>query len=98
MRYEIHPGAEGEYQEAFVYYGTRRPESGLDFEAEFESLIGRICEAPRMYPVAYQPNIRRALMGGNFPYSIYFREIEGGIAVVALTHHSRRPGYWLDRV
>jgi hypothetical protein len=33
-----------------------------------------------------------------FPYSIYFREIEGGIEIVAISHHSRQQGYWLDRL
>ena len=38
MNYEIRPDAEGDYLEALVYYGNRRPELALEFEAEFEFL------------------------------------------------------------
>ena len=53
---------------------------------------------PLMYPVAHQPDIRRALMRRRFPYAIYFREIEDGVEIISLAHHSHKPGYWLDRV
>ena len=58
MNYEIRPEAEGDYLEALVYYGTGQPESALEFEAEFESLIERILESPRMYRVTREPGIR----------------------------------------
>jgi plasmid stabilization system protein ParE len=98
MNYSIRPEAEGDYLEALVYYGTRSAEAALRFEAEFISLADRIYERPQMYRVKYPPDIRQAPMGRRFPYSIYFREIEGGIEIVAISHHSRQQGYWLDRL
>lgn len=53
---------------------------------------------PRMYPVAHQPDICRELMRLKFPCTVYFREIEGGVEIISLAHHSRKPGYWLDRI
>ena len=97
MSYEIRPGAEDDYLEAFVFYGIRQPGMELEFEAEFESLVDRICEIPRMYRVKYLPDIRQARMG-RFPYSVYYREVEDGIEIIAVSHDSQRPGYWLDRI
>lgn len=51
-----------------------------------------------MYPVVWRPDIRRALMRRRFPYAVYFQEIENGIEIIALSHHSRKPGYWLARL
>lgn len=97
MNYEIRPGAEDDYLEAFVFYGIRRPGMELEFEAEFESLVDRICEMPSLYRVAYSPDIRKAPMR-RFPYSIYFRETEGRVEVIAVSHDRQRPGYWMDRL
>jgi hypothetical protein len=33
-----------------------------------------------------------------FPYDIVVRELSEEILVVAVAHHSRRPGYWRDRL
>lgn len=32
-----------------------------------------------------------------FPYTIFFRERDGAIEVVAFAHQKRQPGYWLGR-
>lgn len=98
MNYELNAGAEGDYLEALVYYGIRRSQLVLDFEAAFQSLIRRICDSPRMYPIVSPPDVRRARMGRPFPHSVFYREVEGGILVVAVHHPSRDPDYWLDRI
>lgn len=98
MRYESNPGVDKDYLEALVFYRTRWPQAALDFEAEFESLIERICEMPLMYQVIRQPDIRRAQMSRKFPYSIYFRVTGGVVEIIALSHHSRQQDYWLDRI
>ena len=67
------------------------------FEAEFESLARRICDAPQKYAVNHLPDIRQARMR-HFPYSIHFRETAEGIEIVLLAHSHRRPSYWPDRV
>ena len=97
MNYETHFEAEGEYQGALVYYGTRSAHSKLRFESEFESLVQRICDAPRLYAMAHPPDIRQARMR-HFPYSIYFRETADGITIVSVAHSRRKPGYWLARL
>ena len=51
-----------------------------------------------MYPVIHPPDYRQARMGCRFPHSIYYREVEGGILIVAVHHTRREPGYWLARL
>lgn len=97
MNYEIHSGAEEDYQVALVYYGARSGQSKLRFESEYESLVRRICDAPRMYAVVAPPDIRQARMR-HFPYSVLFRETADGINIIAVAHSRRKPGYWLDRL
>ena len=97
MSYEIRPGAEDDYLEAFVFYGIRRPGAELEFEAEFGSFIEHILESPRMYRVTHEPGIRQARMR-RFPYSIIYQETADGILVIAVAHHSRQQDYWLDRI
>lgn len=92
MNYEIRPEAEGDYLEALVYYGIRQAETALEFEAEFESLIERILESPQMYRVTHEPGIHQAPMR-RFPYSIVYQEVSDGILIIAVAHHSQRPGY-----
>jgi plasmid stabilization system protein ParE len=33
----------------------------------------------------------------SFPFSIIYRSDKAGIMVIAIAHHSRRPGYWITR-
>lgn len=33
-----------------------------------------------------------------FPYKIVYRNLPGAILIIAVAHHSRRPGYWRWRL
>lgn len=35
--------------------------------------------------------------GQCFPYDVVVREAGNEVLVIAVAHHSRRPGYWKDR-
>ena len=39
----------------------------------------------------------RMLTLQNFPYSLFYRIQGDEIRVIAIAHHSRRPGYWVGR-
>ena len=60
MNYEIHTGAEEDFQWALVYYGARSAQLKLRFEAEVESLVRRICDAPQRYAFNHPPDIGAA--------------------------------------
>ncbi len=39
----------------------------------------------------------RSLPLHSFPYSLIYRLQDDTVRVIAVAHHSRRPGYWIDR-
>jgi len=39
----------------------------------------------------------RSLPLHGFPYSLIYRLRDDTVRVIAVAHHSRRPGYWVDR-
>ena len=49
MRYEFHPEALDEYQEATLYYAERDPALALRFVEAVEDAIRRILEAPERW-------------------------------------------------
>nr|VFK68282.1 MAG: ParE toxin of type II toxin-antitoxin system, parDE [Candidatus Kentron sp. UNK]VFK73517.1 MAG: ParE toxin of type II toxin-antitoxin system, parDE [Candidatus Kentron sp. UNK] len=97
MTYTFHPAAESEHLETVAYYESQRKGLGADYLTEFESAMGGICEAPRRYPVARKPDIRRGKMK-KFPFTILFRGISGSVQILAIAHHRRHPEYWIGRL
>ncbi len=73
--------------------GARIADRFLD---EIKAAQANIGEAPELYRI-YGKDIRVARLL-TFPYSIYFRVKTSEIVVVAVSHNSRRPGYWRDRL
>jgi plasmid stabilization system protein ParE len=57
--------------------------------------VRELAERPKACP-AVRGQIRRKL-ARQFPYAVLFREEENEIAVVAVAHLRRRPGYWTHR-
>lgn len=96
MSYVFHPAAEAEHLQSVAYFESRSPGLGASYLAEFESITKLICESPRRYPIEKEPDVRRIGMK-RFPYSVLFREVAGVVQVLAITHHRRRPNYWLGR-
>jgi len=39
----------------------------------------------------------RSLPLHGFPYSLIYRLQDDAVRVIAIAHHCRRPGYWIDR-
>ena len=93
---ESRPEFEAELTEALLYYGWQSASAGERLLAEIQSALERIAAMPRMYQLHPEFGARRALLP-EFPYSIWFRETNGEVLFLALSHHSRRPGYWLER-
>jgi plasmid stabilization system protein ParE len=86
------PAAAAELLAAQEWYDTRAGGLGDRFFAAVDSLLPRIGENPRQFPLAYD-DLRRALVT-RFPYALFFRTEAEGIYVVACAHTSRTPFYW----
>jgi len=91
----VHPEAIAEARAAREWYHARNAEAAEAFMAELDLAIERIAEAPGQWP-PYLGDTRRYLLR-RFSFSVVFREVGNRVAIVAVAHARRRPGYWLGR-
>ena len=96
MSHSIHPEAEAEFEAAAEFYNEREEGLGDDLYDEVFATIDRIIEFPNSWP-GYSYRTRRCLCN-RFPYSIIYRVAENRVAIYAVAHQSRKPGYWKDRL
>jgi toxin ParE1/3/4 len=93
-------GAENEAAEAAAYYDGERPGLGDEFLDAVETAIHTIVEAPHRWPrwpgAASHLEIRRRYVK-RFPYSVAYLVHGNRIAILAVVHAKRRPGYWFGR-
>lgn len=96
MRFAFLAPAEVEYLEQVVYYESQQAGLGARFVGEVVAALQSVCEMSQRFPVVRPPALRRVGLR-HFPFSIYFRERDGAIEVVAVAPHRKRPGYWHQR-
>lgn len=96
MRYEFHPAALEEYNEAGFYYAQKQPGLDLRFIGSIENAIDRILKDPLRY-CPFDEDVRRGLTRV-FPYAILYTIEVDFILIVAVAHLSREPGYWKGRI
>ena len=58
MSYVFHPDAEAEHLESVAYYESKKPGLGASYLAEFEKVLGQVCESPQRYPIERKPDLR----------------------------------------
>ncbi|MFV8751807.1 type II toxin-antitoxin system RelE/ParE family toxin [Nannocystaceae bacterium ST9] len=95
MRYST--AAEAEIQDAVDWYATRRDDGALAdrFLDELARTESSISERPHAWP-EIEPGVRWVVMS-RFPYAMIYRVASNEVQVLAVSHHSRRHGYWRDR-
>lgn len=96
MRYEFHPEARIEYLEAVAHYEGRQAGLGARFTIEIESTIQRVVDSPSRWR-KIDGEIRRCL-AQTFPYGVLYSAEPDHVLLLAVMHHSRKPGYWRNRV
>lgn len=88
--------AEEELFEAASRYESERPGLGQEFLDAVSQSLAFAVRFPRAAPRARGPI--RSLIVSRFPYSVLYRPLErGGLRVLAVAHHKRRPEYWRGR-
>jgi toxin ParE1/3/4 len=92
----FHPEAEQEYLTALAWYRERSLIAAINFESGFAQAVLRIAENPQRWPIYFQ-DFRKYILR-QFPFSLVYQESSSEIVVFAVSHGSRRPGYWRDRV
>jgi plasmid stabilization system protein ParE len=95
VRIRFHPAAAAEVEAAVQWYAERSPIAARAFVAEVNACVERVAEAPDRWP-SYVHGTRRYLFP-HFPFSLVYRVRNGDLEIVAVAHHSRRPGYWRSR-
>lgn len=102
MKYRVHPEAEAEAEEAAEWYGAQVPALAIEFARQYALAVDWIAASPRMYAPADDapPDVecRNMLRLGRFPYRVVYALVGEDIYIVAVAHHSRRPGYWQTRL
>lgn len=95
-RVEYFPEASRELEDALEWYLERSLQAAEAFLRETERAVAVIAGASGIWPL-FEAGTRRYILH-RFPYNIIYREAEGGIEIVAVAHHKRRPRYWYSRL
>ena len=90
------PAAREEFLAAAQHYDAAVPGLGHEFIAAVEQAVARIAAFPE-FGSPHLMGTRRVVLR-RFPFSVVYLPEPEAVLVVAVAHHSRRPGYWRDRV
>ena len=96
----VHREAALEAEEAAAWYEAMRPGLGHEFSAATDAAIELVQEG--LVPLRPVPGdagrlgARRVILR-RFPYDVVVMERSGEWLVLAIAHHSRKPGYWKSR-
>lgn len=86
--------------EAVSWYEQEHPGLGIEFSHAINAALDLL--ELNIVPLASLPGIIgvsgiKRLVLKRFPFDIVVRELADEIVVIAIAHHSRRPGYWRKR-
>lgn len=87
--------ASHEMREAAQWYNKHEAGVGEEFLAEVDRAIDRLLFDPSARPTAGRDVHRQPV--DRFPFDLLYRIQTEHIEIVAVAHHSRKPGYWQRR-
>lgn len=90
------PAADREFAKIVAHYFKEQPRRAAAFVEELDRASGLLCDNP--YLGTPEEGEVRGYVLGRFPYTIYYVIRPDLILVIAISHHSRRPGYWRKRL
>ena len=96
LRVEFFEAAGDEIEFERGYYREHSITAEAAFLRELDHAISVVSEAPLRWPLHTQ-NTRRYVFP-SFPFSLVYIAENDVIVVVALESHSKRPGYWHQRL
>ena len=95
MRIRFSEIAHNELIDACDWYERQQAGLGARFRAEVRNAAIRIERSPLLFPVEFY-EVRRYVMN-RFPYSLRYVLRGDEIWVMAVSHHHRRPDYWVEQ-
>jgi hypothetical protein len=96
MRARFIKTAEREVDEAVAYFDTQRDGLGDRFEQDLQNTVAFVTTRPLSGKVISERVRKFGLR--TFRYNIIYMIDADEIIIVAVAHHRRRPGYWLNRL
>jgi hypothetical protein len=96
MEQEFHAEARQEFLHAVDRYEAEVPGLGDRLTAEVGRSLALLVEAPSI-GTPFGRRLRIFVIDDGFPFSLVYAEVREALFVIALAHHSRRPGYWRHR-
>lgn len=81
-----------EIRAAARWYLDRNPRAAAQFLQAVDHLLEQLGATPRLWP-QNRHGARRAVVR-RFPYTLYYRELQGEVVVVAVVHARRHPDAW----
>ena len=96
MRIDLSHEARGDIDSAIDWYLEKQAFTAAD---DFADEIDRALSLLAQYPVMGKTgrNTTRIRVLQDFPYSMIYRVMQDHVRIIAVAHHSRRPGYWRGR-
>jgi plasmid stabilization system protein ParE len=91
----FHPAARDDAAGARQWYSQRSAIAARAFLTELILAVESVREAPERWP-RYLAGTRQYHFP-KFPFSLIYRVSDEAIVVIAIAHHRRKPGYWLER-
>jgi plasmid stabilization system protein ParE len=96
VRIRYLPFARAEFREAIAWYRARSVGAARRFNEEVAVVERLLILHPRIGK-KIEADVR-SICVNDYPYTLVYVIEKEEIVVVALAHHSRRPGYWKDRL
>ena len=97
MSYSIHPDAAAEHTRQVAYYEDAQKGLGRRYHNEFRAALSAACASPLRYKIIQASGLRRVPLKV-FHFDLIYRDVSGEVQVLAVAHHRRQPGYWLNRL
>jgi plasmid stabilization system protein ParE len=101
LRIRVLDEAGREYAEAVQWYCEEDLDVARDMVTEYVARVRRVRQLPRsgtlVRGLAVRYEVRRFLLG-RFSYAVYTAYLQDDLAIVAVTHQHRKPGYWRKRL
>ena len=92
----VDPAAIQDVADAFKFYNRERQGLGKIFREYVKTAFRKIANQPTLYAYIMKPY--RGHFMDKFPFTVYYREIEDDIHILAVLHQRRHPDYRKDRI
>lgn len=96
MKVIVHPEAQEELAEAVAHYDAKSSLLADDLLMKYEDALAKVRDFPDRWE-RIENDVRHCVFQ-RFPYSLVYRPKQETIFLLAVAHHSRRPGYWKRRL